>query len=100
MSDNLHTLVGHLVQKQLHTFREPLLKSKINTWQQSGRKDKQNALFNVDNFVLYQYTCHCLSNPTKGSTTPTFNHRMDDGTDGWMEKASRKTTTMSFTICN
>jgi hypothetical protein len=25
---------------------------------------------------------------------------MDDGTDGWMEKASRKTTTMSFTICN
>jgi hypothetical protein len=25
---------------------------------------------------------------------------MDDGTDGWMEKASRKTITTSFTICN
>jgi hypothetical protein len=25
---------------------------------------------------------------------------MDDGTNGWMEKASRKTTTTSFTICN
>jgi hypothetical protein len=25
---------------------------------------------------------------------------MDDGTDGWMQKASRKMTTMSFTICN
>jgi hypothetical protein len=25
---------------------------------------------------------------------------MDDGTDGWMEKALQKTTTTSFTICN
>jgi hypothetical protein len=25
---------------------------------------------------------------------------MDDGTKGWMEKASRKTTATSFTICN
>jgi hypothetical protein len=25
---------------------------------------------------------------------------MDDGMDGWMEKASRKTTTTSFTKCN
>ncbi len=25
---------------------------------------------------------------------------MDDGMDGWMEKASQKTTTTSFTICN
>jgi hypothetical protein len=25
---------------------------------------------------------------------------MDDGTDGWMKKASRKTTRTSFTICN
>ncbi len=36
------------------------MKSKINTWQQSGTEGKQNALFNVDNFVLYQYTCHCI----------------------------------------
>jgi hypothetical protein len=25
---------------------------------------------------------------------------MDDGTNGWMKKASRKTTMTSFTICN
>jgi hypothetical protein len=25
---------------------------------------------------------------------------MDDGMDGWKEKASRKMTTTSFTICN
>jgi hypothetical protein len=24
----------------------------------------------------------------------------DDGTNGWMEKTSQKTTTTSFTICN
>ncbi len=51
--------------------------------------------------------------PSKGISNPGMTHRDramgrclwmdgldDDGTNGWMEKNSRKTTTTSFTICN